>query len=51
MVQTLLQNVFGGDPSAVVQSLLDSGDVDDGQLKEIRRVINAAARKVKEEDR
>ncbi len=47
VVRTLLQNVFGGDPSAIVQSLLDCADVDTEQLQEIRRVINAAARKAK----
>ena len=40
----------GGDPSAIVQSLLDCTDIDADQLKEIRRVINAAARKAKEEE-
>ena len=49
VMRTLLRNVFGGDPSAVVQSLLDSGDLDREQLKEIRRVINAASRKAREE--
>jgi BlaI family penicillinase repressor len=51
VIQTLLKNVFGGDPSAIVQSLLDCGDVDADQVKEIRRVINAAARNAREEDR
>jgi BlaI family penicillinase repressor len=51
VIQTLLKNVFGGDPSAIVQSLLDCGDVDADQLREIRRVINAAARQAREEDR
>jgi BlaI family transcriptional regulator, penicillinase repressor len=50
VVRTLLQNVFGGDPSAVVQSLLDSGDVDATQLKEIRRILNEAARKNRPEN-
>jgi predicted transcriptional regulator len=50
VIQTLLKNVFGGDPSAIVQSLLDCGDLDRDQLKEVRRVINAAARKAREED-
>lgn len=49
LVRSLLQNAFGGDPSAVVQSLVDSGDVDAEQLKAIRRVINEAARKAKED--
>jgi predicted transcriptional regulator len=50
VMRTLLTNVFGGDPSAIVQSLVDCGDLDADQLKEIRRVINAAARKAREED-
>ena len=49
VVRALLRTVFGGDPSAVVQSLIDSGDVDEDQIKEIRRVINAAAKKAREE--
>lgn len=48
LVRTLLESAFGGDPSAVVQSLVDCGDVDAEQLKAIRRVINEAARKAKE---
>ena len=51
VVQTLVRNVFGGDPSAVVQSLIDCTDVDEDQLKEIRRVINVAARKSRGEER
>ena len=50
VMRTLLQNVFGGDPSAVVQSLVDSATIDAEQLKEIRRVINEAARQTREED-
>ena len=50
VMRTLLKNVFGGDPSAIVQSLLDCGDVDADQLQEIRHVINTAARKAREED-
>jgi len=49
VVRTLLRNVFRGDPSAVVQSLLDCADVDASELKEMRRVINAAARRAREE--
>lgn len=50
VVRTLLRNVFRGDPSAVVQSLLDCADVDSDELKEMRRVINEAARKAREDD-
>jgi BlaI family transcriptional regulator, penicillinase repressor len=44
VVKTLLQNVFAGDPSRVVQALVDSADVSAEDLKKIRRVINQAAR-------
>lgn len=47
VVRTLLQNVFGGDPTAAVQSLLDCTSVDSEELKEIRRIINIAARKAR----
>jgi BlaI family transcriptional regulator, penicillinase repressor len=50
VMRTLLQNVFGGDPTAVVQSLFDSTSLNAEQLKEVRRVINEAARKTREED-
>ena len=50
VVRTLLQNVFRGNPSAVVQSLLSCADVDAADLKEIRRVINAASRKKAREE-
>ena len=44
LMQTLLQNVFGGDPRQVVQTLLDSTQVSAEDLKEIRKLINNAAR-------
>lgn len=44
VVKTLLQNVFAGDPAKVVQALVDSADVTAEDLKQIRRVINQAAR-------
>jgi predicted transcriptional regulator len=46
-MKQLLQNVFGGDPSAVVQCLLDSSNPDKDELKEIRRLINEAAKNKK----
>jgi len=46
VVKTLLQNVFAGDPARVVQALVDSADVTAEDLKQIRRVINQAARDV-----
>lgn len=45
-VKRLLQNVFAGDPARVVQALVDSADVTAEDLKQIRRVINQAARDV-----
>ncbi len=48
VVKTLLQNVFAGDPSKVVQALVDSADVTAEDLKQIRRVINQAARDVQQ---
>lgn len=45
VMQTLLRNVFGGDPSRVVQALLESTTVSDEEMKEIRKLINAAARR------
>lgn len=47
LMQTLLQNVFGGNPLQVVQTLLDSTDVSADDLKEIRKLINNAAREKK----
>ena len=49
LVQTLLQNVFSGNPLNVVQALLDSTDVSAEELKEIRKLINSAAREAREE--
>jgi predicted transcriptional regulator len=45
VMRTLLRNVFGGDPSRVVQALLESTPVSDEEMKEIRKLINAATRK------
>jgi predicted transcriptional regulator len=45
VMKNLLQNMFGGDMSSVVQCLIDSSDVGSDELKAIRKVINAAARK------
>jgi len=49
-MKTLLQNMFGGDPSQVVQALIDSSEFDDEQLREIRKVLNAAARQKREQE-
>jgi predicted transcriptional regulator len=47
-MKDLLRNVFAGDASAVVQCLLDSSNPDSDELKEIRRVINEAAKEKKQ---
>lgn len=49
VMKTLLRNVFGGDPSRVVQALLDSTQVSEAEMKEIRKLINAAARRAGED--
>jgi predicted transcriptional regulator len=49
-MKTLLQNMFGGDPARVVQALVDSSEVDEAQLREIRKVLNAAARQNRERE-
>ena len=46
----MLQNMFGGDPSQVVQALIDSSEVDEDQLREIRKVLNVAARQNRERE-
>jgi BlaI family transcriptional regulator, penicillinase repressor len=43
VMQKLLQNVFGGDPSKVVQALLDSTEVSEEEMNEIRKLIDAAS--------
>jgi BlaI family penicillinase repressor len=43
-VKTMVRNLFGGDPTKVVQALLDSEDLSASDLKEIRRMINEAAK-------
>jgi len=47
VMKDLLRNIFGGDASAVVQCLLDSSNPDADELKEIRRLINQAAKEKK----
>ncbi len=49
-MKTLLQNMFGGDPAQVVQALVDSSEVDEAQLREIRKVLNVAARQNRERE-
>jgi len=47
VMKDLLRNIFAGDASAVVQCLLDSSNPDADELKEIRRLINEAAKEKK----
>ena len=46
----MLDTVFGGRPSALLQCLLDDEDVDDGELKEIRRLIKQHADRNKKKE-
>jgi len=41
MLRRLVQNLFGGDPAAAVQTLLRATDANDADLKELNRVIKA----------
>lgn len=50
MMGELMQNVFGGKPSAVLQCLLDDADVDDAELTEIRRLIRGYSQRSKNEE-
>lgn len=43
VMRTLLQNVFGGDPSKVVQALLDSTQVSEDEMNQIRELIQTAS--------
>jgi BlaI family penicillinase repressor len=49
-MQTLLQNVFGGSPAQIVQALVDNQNVGEAELREIRKVINAAARQKRDQE-
>ncbi len=44
LLKTFLKNLFAGDPSRVVQALVDSTDISQADLKQIRRVINQASK-------
>ena len=45
MMGQVLDTVFGGKPSALLQCLLNDEEVDDAELKEIRRLIRQHADK------
>jgi predicted transcriptional regulator len=44
MVQSLIDRVFGGSTLAVVEHLLDTGDIDAAELARIRELINRKAK-------
>ena len=44
VIQRLLDHLFAGKPSAVMQQLLEGGDVSAEELAKIRRMIDAAER-------
>jgi predicted transcriptional regulator len=44
MLQDVVDRVFGGSATAVMQHLLETSDLDDGELKQIRSLINRKAR-------
>jgi predicted transcriptional regulator len=48
MLQRLMDHLFAGKPSAVMQQLLDGGDVSAEELAKIRRMIDDAERNQKE---
>lgn len=48
LMDNLLNTVFGGKPSAMLQCLLDEETVDDAELKEIRRLIREQSQRSKE---
>ncbi len=50
MMGELMQNVFSGRPSAVLQCLLDEADVDQAELTEIRRLIRSYSQRLKDEE-
>ena len=46
VMQTLLRNVFGGDPPQVIQALLDSTQVSEDEMIQIRELIDTASREI-----
>jgi BlaI family penicillinase repressor len=44
MLQDLVDRLFGGSTSAVLQHLLETSDLDDDELKRIRSLINRKSR-------
>lgn len=44
MLQDLIERVYDGSTLAVVQSLLESADIDADELAQIRRLVNRKAK-------
>ena len=51
LIRTLLQNLFRGDPTKVVQALLDGTEVSEDELAEIEKLIKDASLKAKGESK
>ncbi|MFM9962449.1 MAG: BlaI/MecI/CopY family transcriptional regulator [Planctomycetaceae bacterium] len=47
MLQDVIDRVFGGSTTAVLQHLLETSDIDDEELKQIRSLINRKTRERK----
>ncbi len=47
MLGDIVHRVFDGSPSAVVLSLFECSDIDDDELKELRRIFNRKAKEQK----
>ena len=47
MLGDIVNRVFDGSPSAVVLSLFECSDIDDDELKELRRIFNRKAKEQK----
>ncbi len=48
MLQDIVDRLFGGSTTAVMQHLLETSDLDDDELKQIRSLINRKAREKSE---
>ncbi len=45
MLQDIVDRLFGGSTTAVMQHLLETSELDDDELKQIRQLINRKSRK------
>ncbi|HEY0982655.1 BlaI/MecI/CopY family transcriptional regulator [Schlesneria sp.] len=50
VLKTMLKNLFSGNPAKAVQALMDASDVSAEDLKQIRKVINQAAREAENKE-